>query len=119
MKFSRLLALFWAVTLAALAADRSFVIVLIGPTGSGKTTQAAFLARRYGLPTIATDDLIKHNPQAMAKYQTPASTRACRKPARRSNDLVHDRLSRWIRRRDSCWMDIPRPRTRPTTWKRW
>jgi adenylate kinase len=94
MKISRLLALFWALALAALGADRSFVIVLIGPTGSGKTTQAAFLERRYGIPTIASDDLIKQNPQALAKYQTPGIDPGVPQASPALNDLVHERLSR-------------------------
>ena len=50
-------------------ADKRFLIVLIGPTGSGKTTQAAFLKKRFGIPTIALDELIAANPAALAKYQ--------------------------------------------------
>jgi adenylate kinase len=93
MRFLRVLALFWAVALAAVGADRSFVIVLIGPTGSGKTTQAAFLERRYGLPTIAADDLIKQNPQAMAKYRTPGIDPGVPQASPALNDLVRKRLS--------------------------
>ena len=46
--------------------DKRFVIVLIGPTGSGKTTQSEFLKKKFGIPTIAVDDLIKQNPSALA-----------------------------------------------------
>jgi adenylate kinase len=94
MRFSRLLALLWAVAMAAFCADKSFVIVLIGPTGSGKTTQAAFLARRYGLPTIAADELIQQNPQALKKYQTPGIDPGEPQASPALNDLIHDRLSR-------------------------
>src|SRR5690242_10065105 len=93
MKFSRLLALFWALTLAAFCADKSFVIVLIGPTGSGKTTQAAFLSKRYGLPTIAADDLLKQHPEALKKYQTPGIDPGVPQASPALNDLMHDRLS--------------------------
>jgi adenylate kinase len=80
--------------MAALGADGSFVIVLIGPTGSGKTTQAAFLQSRYGLATIAADDLIKQNPQALAKYQTPGIDPGVPQANPALNDLVRERLSR-------------------------
>ena len=35
------------------------VILLVGPPGSGKTTQARFLAKRYGIPAISMSDLLK------------------------------------------------------------
>ena len=94
MKLLRLLALIWAATLAGLAADKSFVIVLIGPTGSGKTTQAGFLQHRYGLPTISADDLIKENPQALAKVQTPGIDPCPPQSSPALNQLVRDRLSK-------------------------
>src|ERR1051325_9088361 len=55
-------------------ADRRFLIVLIGPTGSGKTTQAEFLKRRFGIPTISVEELIQANPAALAKYREPGIT---------------------------------------------
>lgn len=54
---------------AGKSADKRFLIVLIGPTGSGKTTQAEFLKNRFGIPTIAVDDLVRDNPAALAKYR--------------------------------------------------
>ena len=55
-------------------ADERFLIVLVGPTGSGKTTQAEFLRKRFGIPTVAVDDLIQANPSALAKYRRPGIT---------------------------------------------
>lgn len=58
----------------AKSADKRFLIVLIGPTGSGKTTQAEFLKNHFGIPTIAIDDLIRDNPAALAKYRESGIT---------------------------------------------
>jgi adenylate kinase len=55
------------ITLAALAAflsaaalaDNRMVVLLIGPPGAGKTTQARKLSKKYGIPSIAMSDLLK------------------------------------------------------------
>ncbi len=41
---------------------RNPVIVLIGPTGSGKSTQAQILHKKYGLPIISADALLAQDP---------------------------------------------------------
>ena len=63
------LALLFGATASAQAATKRYLIVLIGPTGSGKTTQAEFLRKRFAIPTIAVDDLIAANPAALARYR--------------------------------------------------
>jgi adenylate kinase len=68
------LALAFGTTGYGQSADKRFLIVLIGPTGSGKTTQAEFLKKRFGIPTIAVDDLIQANPAALAKNRTAGIT---------------------------------------------
>jgi adenylate kinase len=78
---------------AALCADRNLVIVLIGPTGSGKTTQASFLHNRYGLPVISADDLLKQHPEALKKYETPGIDAGVPQSSPALNDLIHDRLT--------------------------
>jgi len=35
------------------------VIILVGPPGSGKTTQAKFLGKKYGIPSFSMADLLK------------------------------------------------------------
>ena len=52
----------------ATAADGR-IIVLIGPPAAGKSTQADYLHKRYGLPVISADALIQANPQAFAKLK--------------------------------------------------
>ena len=67
-----------AISLASMAqpqaVDKRFLVVLIGPTGSGKSTQAEFLKKRFGTPTVAVDDLIQANPEALAKFRRPGIT---------------------------------------------
>ncbi|MCC7157581.1 MAG: hypothetical protein IT161_23580, partial [Bryobacterales bacterium] len=41
----------------AQAPGKGLVIVLIGPPGGGKTTQAAFLQKRYRIAVLAGDEL--------------------------------------------------------------
>jgi adenylate kinase len=90
-----LLAIFLATgCLAAQTAAKTFVIVLIGTTGSGKTTQVGFLKSKFGIPTITVDDLIKENPAVMAKYQTRGIDPGTPQSSAAVNELVQDRLSK-------------------------
>jgi adenylate kinase len=71
--FSVALTLALGPALNAQNTDKRFLIVLIGPTGSGKTTQAEFLKRRFGIPTVTVDDLVQANKAALARYKTAAT----------------------------------------------
>lgn len=47
------------------------LIILIGPPGSGKTTQAGILHNELGMCVISADDLIRLHPQAFEKFKNP------------------------------------------------
>lgn len=50
-----------------MSARRKVTLVLIGPPGSGKGTQAAKINQRYGIPVISTGDILR----AAVKAGTP------------------------------------------------
>ncbi len=46
---------------AAALADTKMVVLLIGPPGAGKTTQARKISRKYHIPSISMSDLLKQD----------------------------------------------------------
>lgn len=71
-------------------------IVLLGPPGAGKGTQAEQLAEKLGVPHISTGDLFRHN----ISQGTPLGIRAKEYldlgelvPTSLTNELVDDRLN--------------------------
>ena len=70
-------------------------VVLLGPPGAGKGTQAVRLAEKLGVPHISTGELFRHN----ISNGTPLGVRAKHYldagelvPTSLTNDLVDDRL---------------------------
>ena len=71
-------------------------LVLLGPPGAGKGTQAARLSERLGIPAISTGDIFRAN----VAERTELGTRAQRYmdageyvPDEVTNDMVRDRLA--------------------------
>ncbi len=92
------------------------IIVLMGPQGAGKGTQAQMLAERLGLPQIATGDILRE----MAQSSTPLGLKV--REIQAAGQLVSDdilaevvksRLSRDCER--GCILD-GFPRTLPQAW---
>lgn len=71
-------------------------LLLIGPPGAGKGTQAARLAAHFGIPAISTGDIFREN----VKNQTELGKKAQsymdageNVPDSLTNDLIHDRIA--------------------------
>ncbi|RBP97549.1 adenylate kinase [Bifidobacterium aemilianum] len=70
-------------------------LLIMGPQGVGKGTQAALLSKRYGIPAISTGDIFRYN----LKNQTPLGVQAQTYmdkgqlvPDDLTNRIVEDRL---------------------------
>jgi adenylate kinase len=71
-------------------------LLLIGPPGAGKGTQAAKLAEAFNIPAISTGDIFRENVKnetALGKQAKAFMDRGEYVPDSLTNDLVRDRLS--------------------------
>ena len=71
-------------------------LILVGPPGAGKGTQAVHLAAHYGIPHISTGDIFRHNMKNETELGLLAKSYVDRGelvPDSVTNEMVRDRLS--------------------------
>ena len=110
-----------AVSVALAQSAPPKVILLVGPPGSGKTTQAKFLAKKYGIPAISMSDLLKREmssgkKDALTKPSPPLSPAGtcCRTTRLR---IWSGRLSSGLTfGKASSWTAFPPPPGRRRRW---
>jgi adenylate kinase len=71
-------------------------LILVGPPGAGKGTQAVHLAAHYGIPHISTGDIFRHNMQNETELGLLAKSYVDRGelvPDSVTNEMVKDRLT--------------------------
>jgi adenylate kinase len=76
--------------------EREMNIVLFGPPGSGKGTQAKMLAERYGIPHISTGDILRENLKNQTKLGLEAKSymdKGALVPDEVLIKIIQDRLS--------------------------
>ena len=72
-------------------------LILVGPPGAGKGTQAQFLASHYSIPHISTGDIFRANLKAgteLGKQAQAFMDRGELVPDSVTNEMVKDRLSK-------------------------
>jgi len=71
-------------------------LILVGPPGAGKGTQAVHLAAHYGIPHISTGDIFRHNMKNETELGLLAKSYVDRGelvPDSVTNEMVKDRLT--------------------------
>ena len=71
-------------------------LLIIGPPGAGKGTQAALIAKSFGIPAISTGDIFRFNVKnetELGKKAKAFMDRGEYVPDSLTNELVRDRLS--------------------------
>ena len=71
-------------------------LLIIGPPGAGKGTQAALIAESFGIPAISTGDIFRYNVKnetELGKKAKAFMDRGEYVPDSLTNELVRDRLS--------------------------
>ena len=72
-------------------------LVLLGPPGAGKGTQAVRLAERFGVPAISTGDIFRANIKGgteLGKLAQSYTDKGELVPDELTNSIVKDRLAR-------------------------
>jgi adenylate kinase len=79
-----------ALSIAGATLRPAKIIILVGPPGSGKTTQAKFLVKKFGIPSFSMSDLLKEQGRQAAVPKGLAADMASGDllPDDAANDLV-------------------------------
>jgi len=83
----------------AMLADSRTVILMIGPPGAGKTTQARKLSTKYKIPSVSMADLLKKN----AGWGKMGSKKYSKAEVE-SGELADDQTADLLMPNDCCWM---------------
>ena len=71
-------------------------LLIMGPQGVGKGTQAKLLAEHYGIPTISTGDIFRaniKNKTELGKKVLEYTSQGFLVPDELTNEIVRDRLA--------------------------
>jgi adenylate kinase len=82
--------------LSGRSATSALRLLIIGPPGAGKGTQASLLAEAYGIPTISTGDIFRSNVKNETELGVQAKSYMDRGdvvPDSLTNELVRSRLA--------------------------
>lgn len=77
-------------------ADNAVRLLIVGPPGAGKGTQATGIAERYGVPAISTGDIFRANIKEqteLGKRVQEITARGDLVPDSLTNELIEDRLA--------------------------
>jgi adenylate kinase len=91
-------------------------VILLGPPGAGKGTQAARIRERYGLPHISTGDMLRSAIRAKTGMGLSAKAYIDRGelvPDDVVIGIVRERLGRTTARKAICWTGFPARWSRP------
>ncbi len=99
LRIMRLTTLAFLGLLAAAGAsgDEPLVLLLIGPPGAGKGTQAELITKKYGLPSVSTGELLRSEVKAgteLGKRLAPIMAKGELVGDEVVNQLVADRLAK-------------------------
>ena len=101
-----------AMSIAVAQAPPAKIIILVGPPGSGKTTQAQFLAKRYQIPAFSMADLLKKEMSSakkdrMSKALATSIASGDMLPADAATELIRIASCKRISAKVLSWTAIP------------